>query len=89
MAAMLRDFESALEVEVSRAGKATRRGDNGARLVLPRRRIFTRRGMSIAGILLVLAAAAAAVAIVVATTLGALRTSRRPREAPRPHSSVG
>ena len=63
--------ESALEVEVSRAGKATGEVTTALDSVPPRRRIFTRRGMSIAGILLVLAAAAAAVAIVVATTLGA------------------
>ena len=69
MAAMLRDLESALEVEVSRAGKATGEVTTVLDSVPPRRRIFTRRGMSIAGILLVLAAAAAAVAIVVATTL--------------------
>ena len=71
MAAMLRDLESALEVEVSRAGKATGEVTTVLDSVPPRRRrIFTRRGMSIAGILLVLAAAAAAVAIVVATTVG-------------------
>jgi eukaryotic-like serine/threonine-protein kinase len=69
MAAMLRDLESALEVEVSRAGKATGEVTTVLDSVPPRRRIFTRRGMSIAGILLVLAAAAAAVAIVVLTSL--------------------
>ena len=89
MAAMLRDLESALEVEVSRAGKATgevttvldsvRRGGGSSPAA----------GCRVAGILLVLAAAAAAVAIVVATTLGALRTSRRPRGPRRPHSSPG
>ena len=88
MAAMLRDLESALEVEVSRAGKATGEVTTVLDSVPPRRRIFTRRGMSIAGILLVLAAAAAAVAIVVATTLGALRTSRRPRR-PRGRTAPG
>jgi serine/threonine protein kinase len=69
MAAMLRDLESALEVEVSRAGKSTGEVTTVLDSVPPRRRrIFTRRGMSIAGILLVLAAAAAAVAIVVITS---------------------
>jgi len=70
IAAMLRDLESALEVEVSRAGRSTGEVTTVLDSVPPRRRhIFTRRRMSVAGILLVLAAAAAAVAIVAVTSL--------------------
>jgi eukaryotic-like serine/threonine-protein kinase len=68
MAAMLGDLEAALEVEVARAGKAT--GEVTTVLdSVPhkRRRIFTRRRMSWAGILLVLAAGGAALAIVAFT----------------------
>jgi len=68
MPAMLDDLESALEVEVARGG------DSGgeATTVLdsvpaPRRRILTRRRVSWAGVVLVLAAAAAAVALVALT----------------------
>jgi eukaryotic-like serine/threonine-protein kinase len=71
IAAMLRDLEAALEVEVSRAGRSTGEVTTVLDSVpAPRRRLLTRRRMSWAGIVLVLAAAAAAVAIVVATTLG-------------------
>ncbi len=70
IAAMLRDLEAALEVEVSRAGRSTGEVTSVLDSVPPRRRrIFTRRRMSVAGILLVLAAAAAAVAIVAITSL--------------------
>jgi tRNA A-37 threonylcarbamoyl transferase component Bud32 len=69
IAAMLRDLESALEVEVSRAGRSTGEVTTVLDSVpAPRRRVLTRRRMSVAGILLVLAAAAAAVAIVVFTS---------------------
>jgi eukaryotic-like serine/threonine-protein kinase len=68
MSGMLRDLESALEVEVSRAGRSTGEVTTVLDSVPPRRRrIFTRRRISVAGILLVLAAAAAAVAIVAFT----------------------
>jgi serine/threonine protein kinase len=64
IAAMLRDLESALEVEVSRAGRATGEVTTVLDSVPPRRRkILTRRGMSWAGIFLVLAAAGVAAAI--------------------------
>jgi serine/threonine-protein kinase len=64
IAAMLRDLESALEVEVSRAGRATGEVTTVLDSVPPpRRKIFTRRRMSWAGILLVLAAAGVAAAI--------------------------
>jgi serine/threonine protein kinase len=70
IAALLRDLEAALEVEVSRAGRSTGEVTTVLDSVPPRRRhIFTRRRMSVAGILLVLAAAAAAVAIVAVTSL--------------------
>jgi serine/threonine-protein kinase len=64
MAEMLRDLEAALEVEVARAGRAT--GEVTTVLdSVPRKRrhIFTRRRVSWAGILLVLAAGAAALLI--------------------------
>jgi eukaryotic-like serine/threonine-protein kinase len=68
MAAMLRDLEGALEVEVSRAGRSTGEVTTVLDSVPPRRRrLLTRRRMSWAGILLVLAGAAAAVAFVVFT----------------------
>jgi eukaryotic-like serine/threonine-protein kinase len=68
MAEMLRDLESALEVEVSRAGRSTGEVTTVLDSVPPRRRrILTRRRVSWAGILLVLGAAAAAVAIVALT----------------------
>src|SRR5918994_429426 len=68
MAAMLRDLEAALEVEVSRAGKSTGEVTSVLDSVpSPRRRILTRRSVSWAGILLVLVGAAAAVAIVAFT----------------------
>jgi eukaryotic-like serine/threonine-protein kinase len=68
MGAMLRDLEGALEVEVARAGKATGEVTTVLDSVPPRRRrIFTRRRMSWAGILLVLAAGATAAAIVTFT----------------------
>jgi eukaryotic-like serine/threonine-protein kinase len=68
MAEMLRDLESALEVEVSRAGRSTGEVTTVLDSVPPRqRRILTRRRVSWAGILLVLGAAAAAVAIVAFT----------------------
>src|SRR5215211_6406278 len=71
IAAMLRDLEAALEVEVSRAGRSTGEVTTVLDSVPgPRRKVLTRRRMSWAGIALVLAAAAAAIAIVVATTLG-------------------
>ncbi|MGH2993764.1 MAG: protein kinase domain-containing protein [Solirubrobacterales bacterium] len=68
MSGMLRDLESALEVEVSRAGRSTGEVTTVLDSVPPRRRrIFTRRRVSVAGIFVVLAAAAAAVAIVAFT----------------------
>jgi eukaryotic-like serine/threonine-protein kinase len=68
MGAMLRDLEAALEVEVARAGKATGEVTTVLDSVPPRRRrIFTRRRMSWAGVLLVLAAGATAAAIVAFT----------------------
>jgi serine/threonine-protein kinase len=68
MAEMLRDLEAALEVEVSRAGRSTGEVTTVLDSVPPRRRrILTRRRISWAGILLVLAAAAVAVAIVAFT----------------------
>ncbi len=68
MAAMLRDLEGALEVEVARAGGSTGEVTSVLDSVPPpRRKIITRRRLSWAGILLVLAAGAAAVAIVVLT----------------------
>jgi serine/threonine-protein kinase len=64
MATMLRDLEAALEVEVSRAGKATGEVTTVLDSVPPRRRrLFTRRRLSWAGILVVLAAGGAAAAI--------------------------
>jgi serine/threonine-protein kinase len=68
IAAMLRDLEAALEVEVSRAGRSTGEVTSVLDSVpAPRRQIFTRRRVSWAGILLVLVGAAAAVAIVAFT----------------------
>jgi hypothetical protein len=68
MAETLRDLESALEVEVSRAGRSTGEVTTVLDSVPPRRRrILTRRRISWAGILLVLGGAAAAVAIVAFT----------------------
>jgi serine/threonine protein kinase len=68
MAEMLADLESALEVEVSRAGRSTGEVTTVLDSVPPRRRrILTRRRISWAGILLVLGGAAAAVAIVAFT----------------------
>jgi serine/threonine-protein kinase len=68
MAAMLRDLEAALEVEVSRAGKSTGEVTTVLDSVpTRRRRMLTRRRMSWAGILLVLAGAAVAVAVVAFT----------------------
>jgi eukaryotic-like serine/threonine-protein kinase len=68
IAAMLRDLEAALEVEVSRAGRSTSEVTSVLDSVPPpRRRIFTRRHVSWAGVLLVLAGAAVAVAIVAFT----------------------
>jgi len=65
MAAMLRDLEAALEVEVSRAGRATGEVTTVLDSVPPRRRrVLTRRRVSWAGILLVLAGVGVAVAIV-------------------------
>ncbi len=62
MAPMLRDLEGALEVEVARAGRSTGEVTTVLDSVpRKRRRILTRRGVSWAGILLVLAGAAAAV----------------------------
>jgi eukaryotic-like serine/threonine-protein kinase len=64
MGAMLADLESALEVEVARAGRST----GEATTVLDsvphrRRRILTSRRVSIAGVLLVLAATVAALVV--------------------------
>jgi serine/threonine-protein kinase len=68
MAAMLRDLEGALEVEVARAGGSTGEVTSVLDSVPPpRRKIFTRRRLSWAGILLVLAAGAAAIAIAALT----------------------
>ncbi|HZA90213.1 MAG TPA: serine/threonine protein kinase, partial [Solirubrobacterales bacterium] len=68
IAAMLRDLEAALEVEVSRAGRSTGEVTSVLDSVpAPRRQLFTRRRVSWAGILLVLVGAAAAVAIVAFT----------------------
>ena len=68
MAAMLDDLESALEVEVARAGSSTGEATNVLRSVpARRRRIFTPRSMSFAGIAVVLLAAAAALAIAALT----------------------
>jgi tRNA A-37 threonylcarbamoyl transferase component Bud32 len=68
MPAMLNDLEGALEVEVARSGGS---GDEVTTVLesvpAPRRRVLTRRRVSWAGVLLVLAAAAAAVGIVVLT----------------------
>jgi serine/threonine-protein kinase len=62
MAEMLSGLEAALEVEVARAGSSTGEVTTVLDSVPPkRRRILTRRGVSWAGILLVLAAGAAAV----------------------------
>jgi tRNA A-37 threonylcarbamoyl transferase component Bud32 len=61
--AMLADLESALEVEVARAGRSTGEATTVLDSVRGGRRFLTPRRVSIAGILLVLAATAAALAI--------------------------
>jgi serine/threonine-protein kinase len=81
MPAMLDDLEGALEVEVARAGGG---GHGEATTVLdsvpgPRRKILTRKRVSWAGVILVLAAAAAGVALVALT--GDEGPSRQPSEA--------
>ncbi len=64
MATMLDDLESALEVEIARAGSSTGEATNVLRSVpARRRRIFTPRRMSVAGIAIVLIAAAVALGI--------------------------
>jgi serine/threonine-protein kinase len=69
MPAMLTDLESALQVEVARGGGGT--GGEVTNVLdsvpQPRRRILTRRRVSWAGIILVVAAAGAAVAIAALT----------------------
>jgi serine/threonine protein kinase len=68
MAAMLDDLESALEVEIARAGSSTGEATNVLRSVPGRRRrIFTPRRMSFAGIAIVLIAAAVALGIAALT----------------------
>jgi serine/threonine protein kinase len=68
MATMLDDLESALEVEIARAGSSTGEATNVLRSVpLRRRRIFTPRRMSFAGIAIVLIAAAVALGIAALT----------------------
>ena len=68
MATMLDDLESALEVEIARAGSSTGEATNVLRSVPgPRRRIFTPRRMSLAGIAIVLIAAAVALGIAALT----------------------
>ena len=63
MAAMLRELESALDVEVSRAGGAHGEATTVIESVPERRRLAPSRRVSVAGVLLVLAAAAAALLI--------------------------
>ena len=68
MATMLDDLESALEVEIARAGSSTGEATNVLRSVPgPRRRIFTPRRMSLAGIAIVLIGAAVALGIAALT----------------------
>lgn len=68
MAAMLDDLESALEVEVARAGHATGEATNVLRSVPgPRRRFLTPRHASVAGILVVLLTAGMALGIAALT----------------------
>ena len=68
MASMLDDLESALEVEIARAGSSTGEATNVLRSVpARRRRIFTPRRMSVAGIAIVLVAAAVALGIAALT----------------------
>jgi eukaryotic-like serine/threonine-protein kinase len=68
MAGMLDDLESALEVEVARAGTSTGEATNVLRSVpARRRRIFTPRRMSFAGIAIVLVGAAVALGIAALT----------------------
>jgi eukaryotic-like serine/threonine-protein kinase len=68
MASMLDDLESALEVEIARAGSSTGEATNVLRSVpARRRRIFTPRSMSFAGIAIVLIAAAVALGIAALT----------------------
>ncbi len=65
---MLRDLESALEVEVARSGGSTGEVTTVLESVPPpRRRLFTRRRVSGAGAVIVVAAAAAALAIAALT----------------------
>ncbi len=85
MSGMLRDLESSLEVEVSRAGRSTGEVTTVLDSVPPRRRrIFTRRRVSVAGILLVLAGAATAVAIVAFTGEGEKRQPEPGQETLQP-----
>ena len=63
MDAMLADLESALEVEVARAGRSTGEATTVLDSVPRRQRMVPSRRVSIAGILLVLAATAAALVI--------------------------
>jgi serine/threonine protein kinase len=68
MATMLDDLESALEVEIARAGSSTGEATNVLRSVPgPRRRIFTPRRMSLAGIAIVLIGAAVALGVAALT----------------------
>ena len=68
MASMLDDLESALEVEIARAGSSTGEATNVLRSVpARRRRIFTPRSMSFAGVAIVLIAAAVALGIAALT----------------------
>ncbi len=68
MAPMLDDLESALEVEVSRAGSSTGEATNVLRSVPERnRRIFSPRRLSVAGIAIVLIGAAIALGIAALT----------------------
>jgi len=67
MAGMLRELESALDVEVSRAGGAHGEATAVIESVPQRRRLAPSRRVSVAGILLVLAAAAAALLIATLT----------------------
>jgi eukaryotic-like serine/threonine-protein kinase len=68
MASMLDDLESALEVEIARAGSSTGEATNVLRSVpARRRRIFTPRSMSFAGVAIVLVAAAVALGIAALT----------------------
>lgn len=86
MGEMLADLESALEVEVARAGGSHGEATTVLQTVSRRRGSLSRRNASVAGILLVLAGTAAA--LVVAGVVGGGEDQRRGGGSPQPIAAV-